>query len=149
MSRSDTPQGGGQSPGRDHEQLRDDASYEVGYGKPPRHSRFGRGNKMGRGRRKGSRNLATIFKEQMDAKVEVKADGRRQRISKRELLVQQLVNLGAKGDLKAIARVLLLEERYGPREEASELSAEEQQRDREALADFLRLHGLNDESGDE
>ena len=41
--------------------------YEVGYGKPPRHTRFKRGRSGNpRGRHPGSRNLSTVLSEALN-----------------------------------------------------------------------------------
>ena len=45
--------------------------YEVGKGKPPKHTQFGQpnGNRQGGGRPKGYRNMRTLLKEKLDEKV--------------------------------------------------------------------------------
>ena len=51
--------------------------YGVGYGKPPLHTRFRKGqsgNPKGRG--KGTRNLATIFMEAMSQSVTINENGK-------------------------------------------------------------------------
>jgi hypothetical protein len=82
-------------------------NYEVGYGKPPLHTRFrkgGSGNPNGRPR--GSKSLATLFYEALDQPVVMRRDGRTKK--KREVLVEQLVNRAAGGDHRAM-RLLLVE----------------------------------------
>ena len=84
-----------------------EGDHEVGYGRPPRHSRFRKGRSGNpRGRPRGSKNLATLFAEALDETVAVKEDGRRRAISKREAIVKQLVNRSAGADLAAM-RILL------------------------------------------
>ena len=47
--------------------------FEVGYGKPPRHTRFKTGRSGNpRGRRKGQRNLAAVLREVLRQTVKVK-----------------------------------------------------------------------------
>jgi len=76
--------------------------YAVGYGKPPRHSGFQKGRSGNpRGRPKGSKNLATL----LDEKVQVTEDGKRRRVTKRELVAKQLVNKSAAADLRAIKQL--------------------------------------------
>jgi hypothetical protein len=81
-------------------------NYEVGYGKPPEHSRFRPGESGNRrGRPKGSRNLRTYFEEALAEQVVVNEGGRRRKISKGKVAFTQLVNRAAKGDIRAIRTV--------------------------------------------
>ena len=84
-------------------------NYEVGYGKPPLHTRFQKG-KSGNpaGRPRGQKNLATLLSDALDQKISVVENGQRKRISKREAIVTQLVNKSASADLKATQIVLAM-----------------------------------------
>jgi len=80
--------------------------YEIGRGKPPRHAGFQKGRSGNpKGRPKGSKNLATLLAEALDEKVMVTEDGRRRRVTKRELVIKQLVNKSASADLRAIKQL--------------------------------------------
>jgi Family of unknown function (DUF5681) len=80
-----------------------DPSYEVGYGKPPVHSRFQKGQSGNpKGRAKGSRNFATIFAEAMAKPVLITENGQRKKISKFAAAMTQLANDAARGDKKSI-----------------------------------------------
>jgi len=82
-------------------------NYDVGYGKPPRHSQFGKGHSGNpRGRAKGSRNLSTLLDSALNERVTVSENGKRKRISKREAILKQLVNKAASGDPKSIQMLL-------------------------------------------
>jgi len=83
--------------------------YEVGYGKPPLHTRFQKG-KSGNpaGRPRGQKNLATLLSDALDQKISVVENGQRKRISKREAIVTQLVNKSASADLKATQILLAM-----------------------------------------
>jgi hypothetical protein len=89
----------------------DDGDYDVGYGKPPLHSRFKPGvcpNAKGRG--KGVKNFQTEINEELRAKITINENGRRKKITKRRAIAKQIVNKSTMGDLKAIP-VLLNETR--------------------------------------
>ena|ERR1700681_2449258 len=88
--------------------------YEVGYGKPPRDTRFKKGQSGNlRGRPSGSNNLSTLsnnlstlVSEALNEPVIITEDGGRRKISKGRAIITQLVNRSAKGDLRA-AKILL------------------------------------------
>jgi hypothetical protein len=81
--------------------------YQVGYGKPPRHTRFKRGQSGNpRGRPRESKNLPTLPTEALNERVIVAEDDGRRKITKREAIITQLVNRSAKADLRAI-KILL------------------------------------------
>jgi hypothetical protein len=84
-----------------------DKNNEVGYGKPPGHTRFVKGQSGNpNGRPKGSQNLSTILDKVSRERVRVTENGRVRYITKGEAAILQLVNKAVAGDLNA-ARVLL------------------------------------------
>ena len=86
--------------------------YEIGRGKPPRHAGFQKGRSGNpKGRPKGSKNFATLLSQALDEKVYITEDGRRRRVTKRELVVKQLVNKSASADLRAIKQLTDIVER--------------------------------------
>jgi hypothetical protein len=81
--------------------------YEVGYGRPPRHSRFEKGRSGNpRGRPPGAKDLKTLLAEALDEIVIVAENGGRRKITKRAAIVTQFVNRCAKADLRAIKMLL-------------------------------------------
>ncbi|MHC4406425.1 MAG: DUF5681 domain-containing protein [Planctomycetota bacterium] len=85
--------------------------YEVGYGKPPRHTRFQPGQSGNpKGRPKGSKNLKTLIDRELNEKVAVREGGRRQQVSKREVVAKQLVNKAVDGQDRAILTLIKLNE---------------------------------------
>ena len=79
--------------------------YEVGYGKPPRHTRFKKGQSGNpRGRCAGSKNLSGLLSGALNELVVVAENGGRRKISKRQAIIKQLVNRSAKGDCRARCR---------------------------------------------
>jgi hypothetical protein len=81
--------------------------YEVGYGTPPRHTRFTKGRSGNpRGRPPGAKNLKTLLSEALNEPVIVTENGGHRKITKREAIITQLVNRSATADLRAI-KILL------------------------------------------
>jgi hypothetical protein len=98
--------------------------YAVGYGKPPRHAGFQKGRSGNpKGRPKGSKNLATLLGEALDEKVSLTENGRRRRVTKRELVIKQLVNKSASADLHAIKQLTDIVQGVERRAGASEAPA--------------------------
>jgi hypothetical protein len=122
--------------------------YEVGYKKPPKHSQFKKGQSGNpRGRPRGAKNMTTLLGEALDEKVIVTDNGRRRKVSKREIIVTQLVNRSAQADLKAM-QILLgmvqeIERRTGASNEPTSLS----EADRQVLQ-FIRNRRLGGQQGD-
>lgn len=87
------------------------APYEVGYGKPPKATRFKPGQSGNpRGRRKGSRNMKDIAREQLDRKQRVTVDGKVRVLTNREITVIAQVNKARKGDPKAFRELMALDD---------------------------------------
>jgi Family of unknown function (DUF5681) len=85
----------------------DERDYEVGYGKPPRHTRFEPGRSGNpRGRPPGAKNMKTLLTQALNELVVVTELGGRRKVSKREAIVTQLVNRSAKADYKAVQILL-------------------------------------------
>ena len=85
----------------------DERDYEVGCGKPPRHTRFEPGRSGNpRGRPPGAKNMKTLLSKALNELVVVTEPGGRRKVSKREAIVTQLVNRSAKADYKAIQILL-------------------------------------------
>ena len=81
--------------------------YEVGYGKPPRETRFvKRRSGNPRGRPRGAKSFNTLLTDKLNEPVTVAENGGRRKISKREAIVTQLVNRSAAADFRAI-KILL------------------------------------------
>ena len=81
--------------------------YEVGYGRPPRHTRFAKGQSGNpRGRPCGAKNFTTLLEEALNEPVTVTENGGRRKVSKRQAIVTQLVNRSATADFRAL-KILL------------------------------------------
>jgi Family of unknown function (DUF5681) len=81
--------------------------YEVGYGKPPCHTRFARGQSGNpRGRPFGAKNLSTVLSDTLNETVIVTENGGRRKVTKRQAIIAQLVNRSATADFRAI-KILL------------------------------------------
>lgn len=81
--------------------------YEVGYGKPPKHSRFVPGQSGNpKGKQKGKKGLKTDLADELDARQTIQINGKPVTGRRQQLVVMALAARAAAGDLKA-ARTLL------------------------------------------
>jgi len=81
--------------------------YEVGFGRPPRHTQFKPGESGNpKGRPKGTKNLATDLSEELAEKIVVNEGGKQLKISKQRAMIKSLLAKALKGDTRA-ATVLL------------------------------------------
>ena len=87
----------------------EDAPYEVGYGKPPRETRFKAGTSGNpNGRPKGSRNLAAIVINESRKKVRINGSRGSREVTLVQASVMQLANKSAQGDLPALREFIPL-----------------------------------------
>ena len=88
-------------------------NHEVGYARPPVHSRFKKGQSGNlKGRPRGSRSVATILHKILGEKVSVREGDKVWLISKMEAIVRNLSLKALKGDQKATETVIALAQEY-------------------------------------
>jgi hypothetical protein len=111
--------------------------YEVGYGKPPKETRFRPGQSGNpKGRPKGAQNLTTDVKEELEEKIVVTEGGRPRPMTKQRAMIKSLMAKALKGDSRAVHVLVGLKLGLDQAEGAKpdeELLTEE---DREVLARF-------------
>jgi|SRR6185437_4541086 len=81
--------------------------YEVGYRKPPQHSRFKPGQSGNpKGRPKDVMNFVTALHRALNERVIVVEGNRRKSITKTEAMFKTMVNRAVKGDARAVREVI-------------------------------------------
>ena len=81
--------------------------YEVGYRKPPKHTRFKPGQSGNpEGRQKGARNLKTELEEELHEMISIKEGGKPKTVSKQRAMLKSLTARAVHGDSRA-ANVIL------------------------------------------
>lgn len=84
-----------------------DAPYQVGYGKPPKETRFKPGQSGNpKGRKKTAESVSGQVARILSKRVTVTEGGVTKRLSLQEVMLTTLANKAAKGDLKALAFIL-------------------------------------------
>ena len=100
------------------------ATYAIGYKKPPKHTRFRKGQSGNpKGRAKGARNIWTILQEEARIVVAFSENGKPSKASKTELAIRSAMNKAVKGDLRALQIILKLFETHAPSPETVGRSA--------------------------
>lgn len=109
-----------------------DDNDDVGYGKPPRHTRWKKGQSGNpKGRPKGARGLKTDLRAELISRMEIRMNGERVSGTKQQLMLRTLTARAASGDVRA-TRILidLVMQVFGPEdhgEGAKRLSRIDQQ----------------------
>lgn len=81
--------------------------YEVGYGRPPQHSRFQPGQSGNpRGRAKGTRGLRTDLHAELISRMTIQINGKPVTATKQQLMVKTLTARAAAGDVRAISKLI-------------------------------------------
>ncbi len=120
--------------------------YEVGYGRPPKSSRFRKGQSGNpKGRRKGTRNFRTYVREELEQRVSVKKDGSSRTMPKVQVIAKQLVNMSMQGEIKSIEFLLKLADLMAPDPREAEVPKPMSDQERDILFRYLKSIGLADD----
>ena len=85
------------------------ASYDVGYRRPPAHTRFRKGHSGNpSGRRSRVKTIPERVRRALDTNMSVTANGERKAMKCLDVIIRQLTTKAAAGDLKATDLVLRL-----------------------------------------
>jgi hypothetical protein len=91
------------------------ADYEIGYGKPPRHTQFKSGNcanPHGRHGKRGVRTKAQMVKELLKDVIEFREGGKLKRAPRLEVLIRRYGAAALQGDIGAADALLKIRENF-------------------------------------
>ena len=122
-------------------------SFEVGYGKPPRASRFTKGQSGNpKGRPKGSKNLAAVVLRECRQRVRVNGPGGSRTVTKLEAAVMQISNKAAQGEFRAARELFALVQRSEIDANSERVPDSFQETDQSVLENLVRrIQNLNTE----
>jgi hypothetical protein len=84
-----------------------EGGYATGYARPPKEHQFQPGQSGNRkGRPKGTKNTATLLREILDRKIEIRRGNTIRKISVREAMLTRFAESALKGDTKSAAFLL-------------------------------------------
>jgi hypothetical protein len=102
-----------------------EASYAVGYGRPPKHAQFKPGQSGNpQGRSPQTRNFKTMVKKVVEEQVQLREGGKVRRMPKIEALFRTVMSRAFKGDPKFVASFLVILKQSGYGADATEVSTE-------------------------
>lgn len=82
--------------------MSEDREYEVGFGRPPLHSRFQPGQSGNpRGRKKGSRGLKTDLHSELASTLTIQINGKPFKGTKQQLILNALATRAAAGEVSS------------------------------------------------
>jgi hypothetical protein len=117
-------------------------NYDVGYGKPPKASRFKPGQSGNpRGRPRGQPNLLTDLLKELAEQIRISESGREKTVSKQRAMVKALVAKSLKGEARAASILIglltkLVESQAS--EAAADIPAATAKEDQAIIEAFLR-----------
>lgn len=101
--------------------------YEVGYGKPPEHSRFRPGHSGNpRGRPKGRRSLREMIIEEVHRPVTIREGSKTKRMPRGQVAISQLMNQAMKGNPRALGLLFAQMDRIAAEQPAAPSTGVEQ-----------------------
>src|SRR4051794_28608340 len=96
------------------EQRANGGTYEVGYCRPPLHTRFKPGQSGNpSGRSKGSQNFKTLFHQILNEQIALIDGDRSRKVTKGEAVIRRLVLGALKGDSRSLLALFRLAEQTG------------------------------------
>jgi hypothetical protein len=87
--------------------------YEVGYGRPPKGTRFQPGRSGNpRGRPRNQKTTGALLQQAVSRKIRIQENGVTKYLTTEQVALRQLANKAAKGDLRATKLLFDLKDRY-------------------------------------
>lgn len=87
--------------------MSNDEDYKAGFGKPPKHTQFQPGQSgNSKGQPKRTKTITALSREELKASIPVTENGTKKTMTKREVIVRQVVNGGLKGKPTFALRLL-------------------------------------------
>jgi hypothetical protein len=118
-----------------------------GYGRPPKRTRFQKGRSGNpRGRPKGTKNMTTIIRQELEAPISVQENGRRRIMRRKEALIKGLMADALKGKDRPRKQVLDLAGQIERDEDHISDTAPDVHEDAEIIKRFLEREIARTES---
>jgi len=126
----------------------DSDEERIGYGRPPRKHQFKRGQSSPNpsGRPKGVKNEATILKELLEEKIQIRVGSRVRTVTMRTAMLMRFRDAALKGDIKSATFILNRQNQHASNEPAQpDINQDDQAVIEEYLRKALRARKGEDE----
>lgn len=123
----------------------DSENYEVGFGRPPKQTRFKPGQSGNpKGRPRGRKNVHTILEETLYRLVPITENGRKRKVPAIQAMFLGLLRKSLDGDLRAFSQIsklmpMLQAASAAGADTANDMPAYDQKHDAEMLAEFAAM----------
>jgi hypothetical protein len=98
--------------------------YSIGYGRPPKGTRFQPGKSGNpRGRPKGVKSIGRLLEEALARRVTINEGGRQRTMRMQDVIIQGLVNDSARRDPRALKQLFALIDRYSENQDQDDAAA--------------------------
>ena len=121
---------------------------DVGYRKPPKHTRFRPGRSGNpKGRPKGTKNFKTDLAEELQERILVREGGKAQAVSKQRAMLKRLTEKALQGDTRAASLIITIVARFLDQSEDDDRSTPLTAEDLRIIENFrARLAGNKDDA---
>jgi len=117
-----------------------DDDYEVGYGRPPKHTRFQKGRSGNpAGKKRPQEGPGQIFHRLLRENVTVTENGRKRTMAKLEVVLSQIINKAASGNEKNFKLFMEMMTRFPPEAVTMRLDRDDQEFLNQVVAAAKRL----------
>ena len=124
--------------------------FDVGYKKPPRHTRFKKGRSGNpKGRPKGAKNLKTDLSEELQERIRIKEGGSPRTVSKQRAMLKSLAAKAVQGDLRAANLIVNMVIRLFQQDNGNDQDLDLSKEDQAILENFARKSRRAKETKDE
>jgi hypothetical protein len=121
-------------PSPSSEPVAEESLYEVGYRKPPSHTRFRKGASGNpKGRPRGGKNFLTVLKNELFGTIRITEGGRTYVVTKLAALIKARISRSLQGDKRDADRIFTLMEKYFSAEDTAPVNIDVNEQDRRIL----------------
>lgn len=112
---------------------------DVGYGKPPKSTRFKKGKSGNpRGRPKGYLNFKTDLDDALGQKIRINLAGKQIKMTRQRAMIEVLMQKALKGDIHSLKKCMELAASFGEdHEDAEERKSKSRRQDSDIIQDYM------------